>query len=86
MTEAAKRYLELLNEMEWHRATEGLTRPQEIAFAAQLDGMWTKLGDEEQASIERELGAIDTDRKADEFLCDDAAVSRGSVEGPRRAA
>lgn len=86
MTEAVKRYLELLNEMEWHRATKGLTRAQEIEFAAQLDRMWTKLGDAEQESIERELAAIDTAGQADEFLCDDAAVSRGSADGPRRAA
>jgi hypothetical protein len=56
MTEAAKRYLELMNEMEWHRATKGLTRAQEIELAAQLDRMWTKLSENEQATIERELG------------------------------
>ena len=86
MSETAKRYLELLNEMEWHRATKGLTRAQEIEFAAQLDRLWTKVTDEERETIARELEAIDAAANTDEFLCDDAAVTHGSAEGPRRAA
>lgn len=86
MTEAATRYLELLNEMEWHRATRGLTRAQEIEFAAQLDRIWTMLGEDDHEIIERELAAIDATGKTDEFLCDDSAISRGSADGPRKAA
>lgn len=86
MTETAKRYLELLDEMEWHRATSGLTRAQEIEFAAKLDRLWITLTDEEQSAIEAELEAMDSAPKEPEFLCDDTAVSPGGVEGPREAA
>ena len=58
MSEAAKRYLELLNAMEWHRATKDLTRAQEIEFAARLDRMWMKLSEDEHETLERELEAI----------------------------
>jgi hypothetical protein len=62
MTEAAKRYLELLNEMEWHRATTGLTRPDELDFAARLDRIWLKLGEIEREAIEQELRARNQSR------------------------
>lgn len=86
MTEAAKRYLELLNEMEWHRATKGLGRADELDFAARLDRIWIDLGEIEREAIEQELQALDASPRTSEFLCEDTDVSHGSSEGPRRAA
>jgi len=58
LSEPARRYLELLNEMELHRATKGLTRTEEIDFAGRLDRIWSKLVEDEQETIEQELRAM----------------------------
>jgi hypothetical protein len=57
-----------MNEMKWHRATKGLSRAQEIEFAAQLDQIWITLAEEEQEDVERELQAIDASGGADEHF------------------
>lgn len=83
MTERGTRYLELLNEMEWHRAISKLTREAELKFAAQLDRLWVELDEQEQSVIEAELESIDVARSSEGSLCND--TSEGSAE-PREAA
>jgi hypothetical protein len=86
MSELAQRYLELLNEMEWHRVTSELTRAQEIEFAGKLDLLWRKLTEDDQEAVERELSLLDGSDEDDGFLGADTDLSAGSTEGPRRAA
>lgn len=86
MSEPGKRYLELMNEMEWHRATSGLNRALELKYAARLDRLWVTLDEAEQNAIEREFQEIDAAATSKESLGDDTQVSEGSSEGPRKVA
>ena len=58
MTEDSKRYLELLHELEWRRATSGdLSRAMELAYAGELDRLWIALSEIERDEIEATLVA-----------------------------
>jgi hypothetical protein len=83
MSERGKRYRELLNEMEWYRATSTLPRSAELAFAGQLDRLWMQLTETEQEDIEKELEALDGATTAEESL--GADTPEGSDE-PREVA
>lgn len=55
LTLKSKEYLDLLNEKERQHLTFGLTRGDEIHFAARLDRLWAQLSEDEQAAIEERL-------------------------------
>lgn len=84
MTPRSRQYLELLNEVEWKRVTSGLSRPDQVAFAARLDRLWNELDEAEQEIVERELQALDAKEDA-EKLTDDLD-EEGSKHRPRGAA
>lgn len=73
MTEKSMRYLELLAQKEWHRATNKLTQEAALRYAAHLDRIWNDLDEDEQAAIDAELSAIDGRPSKQEFLCNDSS-------------
>jgi hypothetical protein len=83
MSEHGERYLELLNEMEWHRANSELSRAAEIAFAERLDHLWRQLDESEREEIEGELVMLDATVGIEGSLGED--TPEGSNE-PRQAA
>lgn len=83
MTNKATRYLELLGEKEWRRATNKLTREDALRYAAHLDRIWHDLDESEQASIEAELAVLNERPNKQESLCNDSPDIRTE---PRQAA
>ena len=59
MTPRSREYLELLNEKERQRVTNGLSHAQEIEFASKLDKIWNQLDECEQETIASELVRAD---------------------------
>lgn len=55
MTDAARRYLHVLGEMEVARVRGALDRQDAIGYARALDEMWAGLSEEDRAEIERVL-------------------------------
>ena len=59
MSEKALRYLELIAEKEWHRATNKLTRELALRYASHLERIWNDLSEDEQLAVDAELTALD---------------------------
>jgi hypothetical protein len=91
MTDAARRYQELLLELLLERALAvlaggELAQNHEARFVADLDRCWQAMTDEEQEQAERRLAERSVPSAPAELAQEDLAVGVGSRDGPRKAA
>jgi hypothetical protein len=84
-SEAARQYCEVLDEIEWRRATGPSAAATSGAVANELERLWANLNDEDHEAIERELEALEMLDSTGEFLYADVELDRVAEAGPRAA-
>jgi len=84
-TDAAQRYCEVLDEIEWRRATAPSSPMIPIAGTTELERLWAKLDDEDRKAIEREIQALEMLDRTGEFLYSDVELDKVEEAGPRVA-
>lgn len=85
MSDAARRYREVLDEIEWRRLTEPSHPVVNPAVTNELDRLWLKLHDHDRDAIDQEMEALEKVERTGEFFYEDVEPERLAEAGPRTA-
>lgn len=82
MSEQAQKYIELVEELAWRRATWTLSPADEVRFVGELDRLWRELPESEQDAIDEYLVHLDA-HEGEEPRYRDVEVRYGEGVEPR---
>lgn len=84
-SDAAQRYCEVRDEIEWRRATALGDPKLPAAATAEFERLWAKLDDEDRLAIEHEMEALEMLDKTGELFFADVELDKVEQSGPRVA-